>query len=388
MVRIDRLLLGYVTVSFQEEARREVMNALIGASLCAAFSEKNSFDVSLFMLPLYKKALASLPVTVSEVRGLTGFVFSLRKRYGIICALVLLSVYYLFIGRFVWDVRIEGNEEVSQYEILAELEAAGLFIGADWSALSQDKVESTALAASENIGWLNINRRGNVAYVTVREKNVPSQIIDNGGYSNIVAAEDCVIDSINVKSGIAMVKAGDTVRQGQLLISGIIPAELGGGAVRAEGEIVGRVRRDITVSVPRCEVRDEYADERLYEMSVKIFNFSVNIFKSYGKTDSSCAIIEDTEECVIFGRYRLPLEIRKIYVQEQTKAEHTYTDSELVSIASVRLSKLRLAVLAEAEVLRIGTYGEFTDDGYRMSSGITALYDVGKETFFMEPGGR
>ncbi|MBR2650657.1 MAG: sporulation protein YqfD [Clostridia bacterium] len=208
MVRIDRLLLGYVTVSFGEDIRTEVMNALIGASLSASFTDKAFFDVSLFMLPRYKKALSHLQVSFSEVRGLSGFLFSLRKRYGIISALLLLAVYYLFVSRYVWDVRIEGNREVSQYEIIDELRCAGLYIGANWSTLSQDKVESALLETSDNIGWLNIYRRGSVAYVTVREKNIKSEIADKGGYSNIVAAEDCVIDSVNVVSGVAMVKAG------------------------------------------------------------------------------------------------------------------------------------------------------------------------------------
>ena len=126
MVRIDKLLLGYVTVSFDEQNRREVMNRVIGASLSASFSEKNFFEVGVFSLSKYKKALSPIPVRFSELRGIPGYLFSLRKRYGLLLAFALLIGYYLLVGSFVWDVRVEGNEEVSQYEIAAELREAWL----------------------------------------------------------------------------------------------------------------------------------------------------------------------------------------------------------------------------------------------------------------------
>ncbi len=382
MVRLDRLLQGYREIRFTEDKRRRVMSALISAGLSGEFGKENSICISALSTKKYRSALALCGVEFGEICGLPGIILNNRKRYGVIAALLLALIYYVFISRYVWDVRISGNEELSSYAVMAQLADAGLDTGSEWSSLSLDKVEGEVLATSENIGWLNINRRGNVAYVTVKEKNVPKQIIDMGGYSNIVAKEDCVIEEIRVKQGIAMVKSGDTVRAGELLISGVIPSELGGGLVRAEGEVLGRVYREISVEVPRSESVNIGGDEHLIEHSVKIFNFSINIFKKYGNSYDGCAIIEDTEECVLFGEFRIPVQVKKIYALPCEQKNVTYTDEQLVSVASARLAKLRILRIADTELIRISTYGGFTDIGYRMTSDVTVLSDVGEEKFF------
>ena len=146
--------------------------------------------------------------------------------------------------------------------------------------------------------------------------------------------------------------------------------------------MLGRVYREISVEVPRSESVNIGGDEHLIEHSVKIFNFSINIFKRYGNSYDGCAIIEDTEECVLFGEFRIPVQVKKIYALPCEQKNVTYTDEQLVSVASARLAKLRILRIADTELIRISTYGGFTDIGYRMTSDVTVLSDVGEEKFF------
>ncbi len=381
MKRIDYFLLGYVEVRIEPIDMPKAINALLRANLSADFDKEGMFKVSLPRLKKYTSALIGTNYTVSEAKGAVGFLIKNRKRYGAFTALALLAVYFIFVSNFIWDVRIEGNERLADSLVEEELCEAGIYIGRSWSALSRSEAERALLENSDDIGWVNINRRGNVAYVTIKEKNIYDNPDDIKGYSNIIASYDCVIEEITVKSGIAVVRAGDTVKKGQLLISGIIPSELGGGFVRAEGEVLGRVSEDISVEVSRDEDVIFYENEVLSEAYINFFNFSVNIFKRYGKSDIDCAIIEDVKVCVLFGN-RLPIKIVRIYNQPVSTKHITRTDKELTSVAAYRLSKVRHLKLCDAQLLRMSTYGEFTDDGYKMSSSVTVLRDVGEERYF------
>jgi len=386
-VRIDRLIFGYVVFSVGKDGIAKAGTRLLRSGLTADIDGEGSFEVSLHSLKKYRAALFGMEHTESEVRGLPGALLKNRKRYGVLAALVLSFCFYLIFGGNIWDVRVSGNENIDEAAIRAELREYGLYPGCRVGKGGFEDIEIKVLGGSENIGWINVNRVGRVAYVVIKEKKVPDKSEEEPfGYSNIVASTDCIIEEITVKSGIAAVKVGDTVPSGSLLISGVLPDETGGGFVNAEGRVIGRATESITVNIPRKATVTEYGEQRLTELTVKIFDFSLNIFKRYRKIDYEYVIIEDAKECFAFGKYRLPLEIRRTYIREKTEKQVVYSDSELISMASRELLSKREASLAEKEVLRIKTSGGFTAEGYEMTSVVTALCDVGIERIFSEKG--
>ncbi len=378
---IDKTIFGYVIFRTEPSDIKKCATALIRAGLSAKFNEKGEFKVSIFALERYEIALSGIAYTKTEIKGIYGVILKNKKRYGAFSAMFLLVLYYIFVFDLVWDIRVEGSENIPASLVMEELSSAGIDIGSRWHKLSRSEVERSLLENSDKIGWININRRGNVAYITVKGKSDIAEEENSAGYSNIVASVDCIIEEITVKSGIACVKAGDTVKCGQLLISGIIPSELGGGFVRAEGEILGRVSEDISVFVPKEENVVTKAGEKLTNVSVKIFGFSVNIFKSYGKNTQMCAIIEEREEFVLFG-CRLPIGIYRTYAEETYEETVKRSEDEIVKIASYRLSKLSALKLSNAELLKMRTCGEFKDGGYEMYSSVTVLRSIGKERRF------
>ena len=79
---------------------------------------------------------------------------------------------------------------------------------------------------------------------------------------------------------------------------------------------------------------------------------------------------------------KLPFSIHIQYTPIYQSEQVTYTDDELVMIASARL-KLELSLrLVGSDLDKISTRGEFTDDGYTMSSDIVYITDVGYENPF------
>jgi similar to stage IV sporulation protein len=282
----------------------------------------------------------------------------------------------------VWDVRIEGNELLNEAAIISELEESGVHIGASWDKIDKGKIEIDTLSNNGNISWININRRGTVAYVVIKEKKSEDINEDREEYlySNIVAAEDCIIEDISVSAGIPLVEIGDVVKKGDILILGANSSENGGGFCKAEGEVIGRVYGHESTEVLREVNEKTVCDMSFSGMTIKIFNFPINIFKTYGNDTEKCDIIKEIDSYSLFGRGKLPFEIERILSVERTGEMREYTDAELVSVVSVRLETQLSVMLADCDLLMRKTFGEFTEGGYRMSSEIVYLTEVGKET--------
>ena len=382
MERIDCLVFGYRIFLIEAEDIPLVSTLMLRAGITVRISACG-FSVRERDVSRLKSLLdGRIEYKISELCGIPGhisaFLFKKGAAVGIAISLILL----LLSSVLVWDVRVEGNESLPDTVIAYALSEQGLSVGSLWLGLHRSEVESAVLSEYPELSWININRRGNVAYVTVSEKSGTDQDEPAVGYSNLVASCDCVIEEITVTSGVAAVKPGDAVKKGDLLISGVMPESAGGGFCYANGVIVGRISDRVSVEVAR-----EYGkiiSERRFctEITLKIFNFSVNIFKRYGNYTYECDIIKEIRVFSLPGGVSLPLAVSSAYVTETQTKSRLYSDAELVRICSARLASRMVSRTVGAELIRIRTFGDYTDFGYEMYSDIVLLADVGENLPF------
>lgn len=380
MIGIAELLLGYCTFTVEEEDVAACAQIFLKSGISIRFS-KNTFTADSFKSAKIEKILnGKIEYSKSELKGFGGFLYKNRKRYSVMVSIILSLVLYVISSDRVWDVRIEGCDANFAKEVIAELESCGFSIGTRWSETDVNELEVEVLSKSETVSWLNINRHGTVAYVSVLEKQVHEEE-KKAGYSNIVASCDAVIEEITVIHGVANVKVGDSVKKGDLLISGVLPSELGGGFCFAEGEIFGRVSDSISVSVPESRALKNEIDRNLDRFDIKIFGFSVNIFNSYRNYGSDCDIIEKEKSILLFGR-RIPVSFSKSSVVYYNFEDVKLTDEEMVTEASDKMSHLLSERLRESTLLKIKTYGGFTDGVYGMVSDFVCMEQIGYDLPF------
>ena len=302
MIRVDHLLFGYRVFTVDEGDVAKAAELFLKNNISVRFCG-NKIYASVRKSRKIKAVIeGAVTYSSSEILGIGGFLYKNRNRWGVASALVFSIVFVILSGNVVWDVRIEGCECGAEEEIIHELSECGFEVGSIWSRTDKGKVEAALLERSRHVSWVNINRRGTVAYVKVIDKVIHDAPEEKTGYSSIVAARDAVIEEITVIKGFAAVKVGDTVKKGDLLISGIIPSEIGGGFCYAEGIVVGRVSDCIEVCISDKKEEKVYDSRRLKSLSLNIFNFSANIFNRYGNYGAECDIIEqrDTYEIFIF----------------------------------------------------------------------------------------
>ena len=384
MVRIDCLIFGYRKLRISPEDISLATSILIRSSVPSRIDADGCLIIRERDFPKIQTLFKGrIEFEYSDTLGLYGKINKLRHKSALVCASII-SLFLLIISSdTVWDVRIEGNVNIPSADISLRLEECGLAIGDLWSRIDRSSVELKYLDSDHRISWININRRGSVAYVSVIEGET-----DEGGkeegyrYSNIVASTDCVIEEITVYHGMAMVKPGDVVKKGDILIVGVIPEGAGGGFCAADGVVVGRINDKISVEVDRKYEKKTLRENKIYSISLNFFKKSLNIFKLYGNLTNKCDIIDTEKTYLLFGKCRLPFSVSISYLTDYRYVETEYTEEELPTVASSRLDGLIAARLCLSDLLSIRTYGGFTEKGYRMWSDIVYLSDVSKQVEF------
>lgn len=155
-----------------------------------------------------------------NTQGLPTFLSGFRHRIGFLlglsCSLFAVSV----LSQFIMIVEITGNQQVSTGEIRTALERAGLHVAVRGSDLSLSQLTQVALSHLEGVSWMSINVYGTRAVIQIEEATPAPEIPPIDGLYDIISEASGIIDAIQVHRGQALVEVGDTVIEGQVLISG------------------------------------------------------------------------------------------------------------------------------------------------------------------------
>ncbi len=381
MKRPGLYLLGYREYTIEKTDMKKVVKLFLNAKISVKFRE-NSFCVSEWKSRKIDALLSTrVKFTKSEPRGMYGFVYKNRMKYGAMVAMLLITLLSLFLSDLVWDVRVVGVDSETAEVISGELSEVGFSVGKRWSKTDKSDIEVKLLDRSGCVSWININRRGAVAYVEVIKKNTPPQENKENdaerGYANVVAKCDGVIEEITVLSGIAKVRVGDVVKKGDLLISGVLPEEVGGGFCYAKGNINARVFDTVSVSIGQKSEEKIPREEKTRKITLKIFDFSLNIFKSYRNFDNGCAIIEKRESKTALFSRKLPLTLVKEVAIITDTVTHTLSEDEMTKLAGEKMRVALASRLVNSTLYHIRTDGSFADGEYRMVSYVIASEDIG-----------
>lgn len=156
-----------------------------------------------------------------RVAGRSGLPFLLwrvrRRRMMALGGLFFLVALY-FLSSFVWSVEVDGTVKLRPQEVLDSARAGGLYAGVPKWRFEVPEVERRIRDDLERVSWVGVELKGTRARISVAEKKLPAA--DDDAPSNILAAKSGLVKEVLVLSGQAVVREGDTVLPGQLLITG------------------------------------------------------------------------------------------------------------------------------------------------------------------------
>ena len=219
-------------------------------------------------------------------RGLPEFIGMFRRRYGFLIGLFLSLCAVGIMSRFVLSVRVTGNERVTDAVILQHLQRHGVRPGAYGPGLDRRQIEQEILLDLKELAWMTINLKGTRVEVQVKEtQNAPARV-DERGYYHVVAEADGIVSRVEAELGDAMVKEGDTVGKGEVLISGTVTLEPPIYSelperhyfVHARGRVWARTWRTVTAVMPEKTTGKRYTGEERIVWSVNFFGNRVEFF--------------------------------------------------------------------------------------------------------------
>lgn len=157
---------------------------------------------------------------VRKEGGIPIKIISAKKRAVLLPAIAFLITVLLISSTYVWDVRYTGFDTVNQFEVQEMLEAMGLKAGARINDLNRTQAEKAVMENFKALAWVNIYCKGTQLNVQVVEADLPKKMIQNQGVADIIAKKDGYIVDMRVFAGAPAVTEGQTVKKGQVLISG------------------------------------------------------------------------------------------------------------------------------------------------------------------------
>ncbi len=217
---------GYVNISVEGYFIERFINMCIskGILLWNMRRQKSTYLQTNISIKDFKKVKniarkTKCRVAINSKKGLPFILNRYKKRKIFVIALLIIILSIFTTSRFIWNIEILGNEKIETKEILEELNEKGIVIGVLKSKIDTDEIIRQIRLKRNDIAWMSIDLNGTNAIVKIVENTEKPEIIDKNDYCNIVANKAGVITKINARSGTPLVKIGDVVTEGTILVA-------------------------------------------------------------------------------------------------------------------------------------------------------------------------
>lgn len=264
---------------------------------------------------------------------------------------------YFFLSGFVWGVSVSGTDRLTDRQVLDAAAASGVYQGAAKSDLDSKLSSRGIIAALPSLRWATVNTDGCFVEVVVSEAAAKPEITDDSRWSNIVATRPGTVRAVNAEHGRPEVKLGDTVEEGDLLISGLYQERLEPWDPRADqpyqaagaarGSVIAETYREFTVQASGVRRDSVPTGEKRQNLALTLFGLRIPLGLNV-EPEGEFRVFRETKTVTALG-VPLPLSLERTVYRFTEKRERILNEKELREAA---LLKLR-----EAQRLELPTGG-------------------------------
>lgn len=194
---------------------------------------------------------ADLTPRVTTSRGIPILARRYHKRLGLAMGLALFAAALIAAEQFVWVVEVEGCEKMDPQTLLNTLDDMGIRMGTLKKSIDlRDAAREIQIRQTE-LSWAALNLHGTTAILRIRERTPPPVKLDKRTPANVVAAEDGQIKQLQVYDGRPLLRVGDTVCKGEIIVGGVWQDRWGiTRFLHANASVLAHVPRSLKVEVP------------------------------------------------------------------------------------------------------------------------------------------
>ena len=278
-------------------------------------------------------------IKIIKKRGIPFIINKYKKRKIFAISLIIILIALFISSNYVWNIEIQVEDNSKIDNIMEDVNEAGLQTGIKKSKIDIQEIVNKIRLKRNDISWIGIELKGTNAIVKVVKSKEAPELIDEEDYCNIVATKEGVISKIIAQNGTALVKVGDNVNEGQILIQGSMEGKYTGVRyVHSLGEVEAIVKytKSEKIYLKQSEKVKTGNIEKKYQ--IKINNFQINFNKTLSKFKIYDTIEED-KKFKIFSNLYLPISVTKITNEELQEIQKEYTIEEATAIGTSKLEQ-------------------------------------------------
>lgn len=199
----------------------------------------------------------------------------------LLCA-ALLKVYSLFI----WDIHFEGNQKWPDETLSEFLDSKGVAPFMLKSSVSCADIVKDIRKEYNDIVWVSASIDGSRLKVQIKENEdtfkEETDVSQEEHPTDLVAETDGVITEIVTRSGVPQVHVGDTVKAGDILVSGRIEVKNDSGEVvgyqyqKSDADVFADTQIEYSESMPLTWQDKVYDGRKRYKWYVRLFDWTIS----------------------------------------------------------------------------------------------------------------
>lgn len=316
-----------------------------------------------------------LAVTVERKKGLRFHFYRVKYRWGLIGGLLLFSAILFYFSNTIVSIEINGNETIPTAAMEEALAEVGIERGAFLPALNLRNCELDVRLLIPELNWVGIRHTNGRVVVDLTEATRPPQKIAAHIPTNLVATKTAYLETVQCYDGDIIHNSGDTVKAGDLILSGIRSDELGNVTLHhADGIAIGVYRES-------AELFQPYVEElRLTEDAVSrtdLLFFGRRIALPGSDPVTSDYAYEEYESPFCILGHAIPIGLLHKTYQPYRYEIRSYSYDEAQALLTKQQARYEAAMYTDCEILdRKLTYSE-EENGLRCQISYVIRGEIG-----------
>ena len=222
-----RYIFGYVNISVEGYYIERFINSCLSKNILIwnVKREKSTYMKTNIGIKDFKKIKdiskrTKCKIKIEQKKGIPFLMNRYRKRKLFAALLIIMIIIMIIASKFVWNIEIQGLENIEKDEILKDLVECGLSVGTRKNAINSNEIINKIRLNRDDVAWMNIDMKGTNVIVKIVETTKKPDIVNSNEFCNIVSNKKAQILKITAKNGTILVKPGDIVTENTILIGG------------------------------------------------------------------------------------------------------------------------------------------------------------------------
>ena len=386
ILRIWNYVRGYVIIKVEGYFPEKFINVCINRGLflwdinrekSCLITLKTGIDAFKNMKSIARKTRCR--VKIKAKRGIPFISYRYQKRKTFVAGCLIFLVMVCILSSFVWTIEIYGNKKIPMQKISDNLFVAGLKPGTWKPIIDTEDISNKMMIRMQELAWISVDISGTRAKVEIAERVMPPEIIKKNIPCNIVATKNGLITSLIVKVGSPVVKVGDTVKKGDMIVAGMIESvdKKDIRYVHAMADVTARTWYEEAVNVSLERIVKKETGKVCNKYEIEIFNKLIGLgstkvpYEYYNKQQIIRRVSLGKDNILPFG-----IVVNKYNEKKSYKEKISMENARIQALKGVEV-KLTEIIPKNAQVKDKKTYMAPCKSGIKVRMLIECLEEIG-----------